>query len=99
MESMEEILKGKKLVLVDFFAVWCGPCKGMMPIVEELEKEFQGKADIVKIDIDQHRKLAVKHRIQTVPTFMIFKDGEMVWRKAGVMQKSTLAKHLSEYID
>jgi len=99
MESLDEIIKKEKLVLVDFHALWCGPCKTMSFIVEELEKEFDGTVHFVKVNTDKDRKAVRKYRIKTIPTFILFKEGESVWRKTGAMKKSTISKHITENID
>ena len=83
MEKFEELIQSEKPVLVDFFATWCGPCKAMHPVLEELKGQIGEAARIVKIDVDQYR-------IQAVPTFIIFKKGEAVWRHSGVIKGSEL---------
>lgn len=100
MGKFEELIKGDKPVLVDFFATWCGPCKAMHPILEELKKNMGDKIHIVTVDIDgeANRQFVMSHQIQSVPTLMIFKKGEMVWRQSGVMQSVQLKNLLEKYI-
>ena len=90
MEKFEDLIKLPIPVLVDFFAEWCGPCKAMKPVLEEVKQNVGDKARIVKIDVDEHEELATKYRIQAVPTFILFKDGEAVWRPSGVIHSSEL---------
>lgn len=85
METFDDIIKGDKPVLVDFFATWCGPCKVLSPTVEALGKELAGQVRVLKIDVDKNEALATQLRIQSVPTLIIFKKGEIVWRSSGVM--------------
>ncbi len=74
---------GKGVTLVDFFAEWCGPCKMMAPVVKKLAQEYKGRAKVAKVDVDQNIELAMRYRVQGVPTFGIFKDGQMVERIVG----------------
>ena len=98
METFQEIINGEKPVLVDFFATWCGPCKTMSPIVESVGKEFVGQARVLKIDVDKNQALAAQYRVQAVPTFVIFKKGEIVWRNSGGVDKNTLKQQIRNFI-
>lgn len=97
MEKFEDLIQSQSPVLVDFFAEWCGPCKAMKPILEDLKQQIGEKARIVKIDVDTHEDLAVKYRIQAVPTFILFKTGEAVWRHSGMIQGSELKGVIEQY--
>lgn len=97
MEKFGELIQSEKPVLVDFFATWCGPCKAMHPVLEELKGEIGDAARIVKIDVDQHEDLAAQYRIQAVPTFVLFKKGEAVWRHSGVIKGSELKSLIEQY--
>jgi len=96
METFQQIINGDKPVLIDFFATWCGPCKAMSPIVESLGKELQGQARVLKIDVDKNQALAAQYQIQAVPTFMIFKKGKAVWKKAGGADRMTIMQQIRE---
>ena len=98
METFQNIINGEKPVLVDFHATWCGPCKMMAPVIDELGKELQGDARVLKIDIDKNPALADQYRIQTVPTFIIFKQGEVLWRHSGGIDKATLYYQLKAFM-
>lgn len=96
MEKFSDIINADKPVLVDFFATWCGPCKMMHPVLEELAQKVGDKARIVKIDIDKNEALAAAYNVRSVPTLMIFKKGEIKWRTAGVTPIADLEAHLQE---
>jgi len=96
MESFQELIQSEQPVLVDFYATWCGPCKAMEPIVKEVAKAVQGKARVVKVDIDKRVQLAQIYNVQAVPTFMIFKKGNIIWRHPGMIDKSTMLNQLMQ---
>ena len=85
----EKVLKSDKPVLVDFWAEWGGPCRMVGPIIDELSKDFEGKAVIGKIDVDANQEFAAKYGVRNIPTVLLFKDGELVSRQVGVAPKKT----------
>lgn len=87
----EEVLKSSQPVLVDFFADWCGPCKMMAPLVEQLAAEYEGKCKVGKCNIDENMNLAQKYRVMSIPTIIVFKDGEAVSTTVGAVSKNELA--------
>lgn len=89
--TFNEIIRQNKLVLVDFSAEWCGPCKMMKPILEDVKKRVGEDASIIKIDVDKNPQLASQLQIKGVPTLILYKDGEIAWRQSGVVQASDLA--------
>ncbi|MBT4122055.1 thioredoxin [bacterium] len=91
-----EVLKSDKPVLVDFFATWCGPCQMLMPIIEELSEEYDGKVKIATLDIDENQELAQKYQVSSVPSLVIFKDGEEVERMMGLQPKEILKEKLDK---
>lgn len=92
----KEVLNSEVPVLVDFFATWCGPCKMMSPIVEELAKKVEGKAKVCKVDIDEERDIAIKYGIMSIPTFIVFKNGEPVGKAVGMRDKEELISLLNK---
>lgn len=86
----EEVLKSSQPVLVDFYADWCGPCKMMAPLVAQLAEEYEGKCKVGKCNIDENMNLAQKYRVMSIPTLMIFKDGEAVTTTVGAVSKNEL---------
>lgn len=84
------VLKSEQLVLVDFWAEWCGPCKMMLPIVEELSKEFEGKMIVAKVDVDGNPGTAAKFGIRNIPTILFFKNGNVVDKQVGAVPKNAL---------
>ena len=97
MEKFEDIINSDKPVLVDFFATWCGPCKMMHPILEELHAKIGDKARIIKVDIDKNEKLAAQYNVRSVPTLFIFKNGNVEWRQSGVQHVEVLEQVINQY--
>ena len=98
MNNFEQLIAGDKPVLVDFFATWCGPCKMMHPILEELKQSIGDRATIIKIDLDEAQEFAVQYGVRAVPTLAIFKRGQLVWREAGVHSAQQLIQALEPFV-
>ena len=90
----EKVIKSGKPALVDFWAVWCGPCRMVGPVVEEIAKEYEGKAIVGKVDVDNNPGIASKYGIRNIPTILFIKNGEVVDKQVGASPKATLAGKL-----
>jgi thioredoxin len=90
----EKLIADDKMVLVDFYAEWCGPCKKMKPSLEEISKEMQETVKIVRIDVDQNPELAKSLKVDALPTIFVYKNNEITWRQVGFAEKETLVEHL-----
>ncbi len=98
MTSFSQIINQKVPVLVDFKADWCAPCKMMSPILKQVKQNFKDQIKIIKIDIDQTPSVAQKYSVRGVPTLILFKKGESVWRQSGVIQANQLISIISKYL-
>ncbi len=96
MDKFQELINGNTPVLVDFYATWCGPCKMMHPELEELAPLVKDKAHVIKVDIDKNEALAALYNVRSVPTFFIFRNGEIKWRASGIQSLQELQNRLEE---
>ena len=94
----QEVVNSDKPIFVDFWATWCGPCRMVSPIVEELAKEYEGKVNFVKVDVNQNKELASKYTIFSIPTLAIFRNGEVVAQKAGASSKESIRNYIEKHI-
>lgn len=94
----EAVLNSDKPVLVDFWAAWCGPCRMLGPIIEEIAEDFQGRAVVGKVDVDNNQQISVDYGIRNIPTVLIFKNGEVVDKIVGVSPKEVIAEKLNAYL-
>ena len=95
--TFEEIINSEKPVLVDFFAVWCGPCKTMSTVLEDVKSVVKDQTTILKIDADKNAGLAQKFQVKGVPTMILFKNGKILWRQSGVVPKNELVKIIQSH--
>ncbi|PBO85573.1 MAG: thioredoxin [Thaumarchaeota archaeon] len=94
----KEVITSDKPVFVDFWATWCGPCQMVSPIVEELAKEYEDKVNFVKVDVDQNKELASKYNILSIPTFAIFRNGQVIAQTAGAGSKESIKNYIDNNI-
>jgi thioredoxin 1 len=97
MSKFNEIINSDKPVLVDFFAEWCGPCKVMAPILKEAKSSLGNAAKIIKVDVDKNQEVAAEYQIRSVPTLILFKNGQVVWKKSGVVQANELVSVILQH--
>ena len=93
-----EVLNSGKTTIVDFFADWCGPCRKLSPIMDEIEQELSGKAKFTKINTDENIELAQKYQISGIPTLLVFKDGQLVERMVGLMPKNSIITNIEKHL-
>lgn len=98
MSSFKEIIKGEKPVLVDFYADWCGPCQTMGPVIDEIKKHYGEQLRVLKINVDNNQATAQKYKVRGVPTFLLFKNGEINWRSAGIQTRTNLKEVIDKVV-
>ncbi len=96
--TFNELIESDKPVLVDFFAEWCGPCKVMAPILKDVKHEIGDAISILKVDVDKNPQAAAAYQVQGVPTLILFKQGKVLWRQSGVVQKNGLVGVIKKFI-
>ena len=98
METFKDLISASQPVLVDFYADWCGPCKAMNPVIKEVAQSVKGKARVIKVDIDKSDEAARSYGVQAVPTFILFKNGSIVWRHSGMIDKNSLLNVIQQFL-
>ncbi|QEC44421.1 thioredoxin [Pseudobacter ginsenosidimutans] len=97
METFNELIQSETPVLVDFYADWCGPCKAMDPVIKDVAGAVKGKARIVRVNIDKNTAAPRAYQVQAVPTFILFKNGKVLWRHPGMIDKTSLISVIEQY--
>lgn len=97
MNDFQQTIMSDRLTLVDFYATWCGPCKMMHPIIDQLEKELGNQIQVVKVDVDQDMTLSTQYSVLSVPTLMLFRNGQSLWRHTGTLPLSELKRIIHEH--
>ena len=97
--KFNEIINQEQLTLVDFYADWCGPCKTLAPILQEVKSVLKDEIKIIKINVDQHQHVAAEFMVRGVPTMLLFKKGQMLWRQSGVLGRNDLVKIIREHLN
>ena len=95
-EKMKSLMAKKGVVLVEFFATWCPHCQRMAPVVQDIEALVEGRASVVTFDIDKHQELAEELQVESLPTFLLYRDGREVWRATGEMDGNIIVEHIQE---
>lgn len=98
MNDFNEMINGSKPTLVDFFATWCGPCKAMAPVLEDVKSKVGDSANIIKIDVDKNQELSARYNVRSIPTLILFVNGEAMWRAVGLQQGETVESKIREHI-
>lgn len=93
-----QVLQSDTPVLVDFWATWCGPCKAIAPVLEDIAKDYQGRLKVVKVDVDQNQKTAIAYSIRSIPTLMVFKSGKVEAQQLGAVPKGQIAQMLDRVV-
>lgn len=98
MEKLKDLIESEQPVLIDFYADWCGPCKAMAPLIQQVARELAGKIRVIKVNVDKNVEAAQQYNISGVPTFLLFKKGKVMWRHSGTIDYGSLLKVLNQYM-
>ena len=98
MSDFNELINSDKPTLVDFWAPWCGPCKMMTPIIEETKSKLGDKATVLKVNVDENKEVSMKYGVRSIPTIILFKNGEPIWRQSGVVQSKVLVDKINQTV-